>query len=171
MTVAITVAPNLANMQMRDHAVWLFDELARMSHDGVGITRECFADGEIDAIALMQKVAEAEGLITRFDAAGSLIISDPDDDHEKPAIYIGSHIDSVPQGGNFDGAAGIVAGLLCMICRRRENRRGDSPVRVIVLRGEESAFYARANIGSRALFGLLTPKDLDARARQILHQL
>jgi N-carbamoyl-L-amino-acid hydrolase len=163
MTVA--VAPGLTNMSTRDRAAWLFDELARMSHDGVGITRECFAEGEIKAIALMQDVAESEGLTTRFDAAGSLVISDPDDDQNKPAVYIGSHIDSVPQGGNFDGAAGIVAGLLCMIRRRRENRRGADPARVIVLRGEESAFYARANIGSRALFGLLTPKDLDAKAR------
>jgi N-carbamoyl-L-amino-acid hydrolase len=151
-------------MSIRDRAAWLFDELARMSHDGVGITRECFAEGEIKAIALMRDVAESEGLTTRFDAAGSLVISDPDDDQSRAAVYIGSHIDSVPQGGNFDGAAGIVAGLLCMIRRRRENRRAD-PARVIVLRGEESAFYARANIGSRALFGLLTPKDLDAKAR------
>lgn len=163
MTVA--VAPGLTNMSIRDRAVWLFDELARMSHDGIGITRECFADGEIKAIALMQDVAESEGLTTRFDAAGSLVISDPDDDQDKPAVYIGSHIDSVPQGGNFDGAAGVVAGLLCMIRRRRENKRRGDPARVIVLRGEESAFYARANIGSRALFGLLTPKDLDAKAR------
>jgi N-carbamoyl-L-amino-acid hydrolase len=162
MTVA--VAPGLTNMSIRDRAAWLFDELARMSHDGVGITRECFAEGEIKAIALMRDVAESEGLTTRFDAAGSLVISDPDDDQSRAAVYIGSHIDSVPQGGNFDGAAGIVAGLLCMIRRRRENRRAD-PARVIVLRGEESAFYARANIGSRALFGLLTPKDLDAKAR------
>jgi N-carbamoyl-L-amino-acid hydrolase len=152
-------------MSTRDYAVWLFDELARMSHDGVGITRECFAEGEIRALALIQKVAEGEGLRTRFDAAGSLVISDPDDGEDKPAIYIGSHIDSVPQGGNFDGSAGVVAGLLCMIRRRREGRRDGAPVRVIVLRGEESAFYGRANIGSRALFGLLTTKDLDVRGR------
>lgn len=165
MTAAVALAPDLVNMSTRDHAVWLFDELARMSHDGVGITRECFADGENHALALMRKAAEAEGLTTRFDAAGSLVIADPDDDPETPAIYIGSHIDSVPQGGNFDGAAGVIAGLLCMIRRRREGRRGTDPVRVIVLRGEESAFYARANIGSRALFGLLTPADLDVKAR------
>lgn len=165
MTVAVSIAPNLPNMSTRDHAIWLFDELARMSHDGVGITRECFAEGEINAIELVQKVAEGEGLTTRFDAAGSLVISDPDDDAQRPAIYIGSHLDSVPQGGNFDGAAGVIAGLLCMIRRRRDNKRGADPVRVIVLRGEESAFYARANIGSRALFGLLTTKDLNTRAR------
>lgn len=165
MTAVVTVAPNLAGIALRDRAARLFEELARMSHDGIGITRECFAEGEMRAIALVQQVAEAEGLITRSDAAGSLVISDPGDDQEKTAIYIGSHLDSVPQGGNFDGAAGVVAGLLCMIRRRREERRGADPVRVIVLRGEESAFYARANIGARALFGLLTTKDLDVKAR------
>lgn len=165
MTVAVVASGILGNMTLRDHAEWLFDELARMSHDGIGITRECFAEGESRAIELMKKAAEAEGLTTGVDAAGSLIISDPADDQSKPAIYIGSHIDSVPQGGNFDGAAGIIAGLLCMIRRRRENVRGADPVRVIILRGEESAFYARANIGSRALFGLLTAKDLDTKAR------
>jgi N-carbamoyl-L-amino-acid hydrolase len=164
-TVAAVASPNLGNMALRDHAEYLFDELVRISHDGVGITRECFAEGEIRAIELMKKAAEAEGLTTEVDAAGSLIISDPADDQSRPAIYVGSHIDSVPQGGNFDGAAGVIAGLLCMIRRRRENARGDDPVRVIILRGEESAFYARANIGSRALFGLLTTKDLDTKAR------
>ena len=142
MTVA-AAAPSLSNMTIRDHATYLFDELARMGHDGVGITRECFAEGEIRAIELMQKVAEMEGLTSWFDAAGSLIISDPADDQNKPAIYVGSHVDSVPQGGNFDGAAGVLAGLLCMIRRRRENVRGADPVRVTVWAGRQKRWSRR----------------------------
>jgi N-carbamoyl-L-amino-acid hydrolase len=71
----------------------------------------------------------------------------------------------VPQGGNFDGGAGVVAGLLCLIRLLNERPSAPSPVRVLIMRGEESAYYGRANIGSRALFGLLLPTDLNAKRR------
>ena len=69
----------------------------------------------------------------------------------------------MPHGGNFDGGAGVIAGLLCMIRRAGERRAAGGPVRLLAMRGEESAYYGRANIGSRALFGLLSSTDLDAK--------
>ena len=64
---------------------------------------------------------------------------------------------SVPQGGNYDGAAGVVAGLLALARFRAD---GFSPARTIklyALRGEESAWFGRAYIGSSALFGNCPP--------------
>jgi N-carbamoyl-L-amino-acid hydrolase len=150
---------------LREIAVQLFNDLAQATSDGVGITRECFAEGENYAIELFRATAEAHGLHTSFDTVANLIISLPGDDGSRSALYLGSHADSVPQGGNFDGAAGVIAALLCLIRLRREGLRPPTPVRGICLRAEESAFYGRANIGSRALFGLLSAEDLDAKCR------
>lgn len=143
----------------------LLDALAGATSDGVGITRECYADGENIALKILADAAEAEGLVVAADPMANLVVRLPDDDGMVAAHYVGSHADSVPQGGNFDGAAGIVAGLICLVRIRRSGRKLTNPVRLIMLRGEESAFYGRANIGSRGLFGLIDPDDLQARSR------
>lgn len=143
----------------------LFAELERGTHDGVGITREAYAEGEAFALDLFRRLAEANGLRHWEDAAANLIVGMPDDDGTKPAIYIGSHADSVPQGGNYDGAAGVIAGLFCLMRLAREEKRLPHPVRVICMRAEESAFYGRANIGSRVLFGQINAQDLAAKCR------
>lgn len=143
----------------------IFSELARETGDGVGITRECYSDGEEAALAIFSAVATAHGFAIDTDPAGNLVVRAPGDDGTRPAHYIGSHADSVPQGGNYDGAAGIVAGLLCLVRLHASGHAPATPVRVLMLRGEESAFFGRANIGSRALFGLIDTKDLAARSR------
>jgi N-carbamoyl-L-amino-acid hydrolase len=151
----------------KEIATDLFDELARATGDGVGITRECYAEGENRAIDIYRTCAEAFGLRTSVDAGANLLVTLPGDDGAAPGIIVGSHADSVPQGGNYDGAAGVIAGLLCLIRLRREGIEPPAPVRCLIMRGEESAFYGRANIGSRALFGLLEAKDLAAKSRGV----
>lgn len=148
---------------LRDMAQHLFDELRARTADKSGVTREAFAEGEQAALDLIRETAEKRGLKCSTDKVGSLIVSLPGDDLTAPALIVGSHADSVPQGGNFDGGAGLVAGLLCLIRLAIEGRTGGVAVRLLAMRGEESAYYGRANIGSRALFGLLTPADLAAK--------
>ena len=70
---------------------------------------------------------------------------------------------SVPRGGNFDGAAGVIAGLAALARMRAEGIVPRRTIRVYGLRGEESAAFGRAYIGSSALFGGLKPADLDLR--------
>jgi hypothetical protein len=107
----------------------IFSELARETGDGVGITRECYSDREDAALGIFSAVAKAHGLLIDTDAAGNLVVRAPEDDGSRPAHYIGSHADSVPQGGNYDGAAGIVAGLICLIRLRETGRELTTPVR------------------------------------------
>ncbi len=150
---------------LRAQAADLFDRLARLGHDGVGITRDSYGAGETAALTLLRQEAEAHGLRSSIDAAGNLMIDAPDY-AGGPATWIGSHLDSVPQGGNFDGAAGIIAGLLCLIRGQQEGgKNGARPVRVAALRGEESAWYGKAYIGSSALLGKLEADDLASRRR------
>jgi N-carbamoyl-L-amino-acid hydrolase len=88
-----------------------------------------------------------------------------------PVVGTGSHLDSVPQGGNFDGTAGVIAGLMALLSARARGQ----PLRTIellVLRGEESAWYGGpCYFGSRALFGQLTQADLASPHRSSGHDL
>lgn len=165
MNAIASIRESIDSADWRSMADKLFDELRVRTGDGRGITRECYAEGEQAALDLFRETAEAHGLKASYDKAANLLITLPDDDGKKPAIILGSHADSVPQGGNFDGGAGVVAGLLCLIRLLNERPSAPSPVRVLIMRGEESAYYGRANIGSRALFGLLLPTDLNAKRR------
>ena len=79
-----------------------------------------------------------EGLEVEWDAARNLIIRLPGENPELASVATGSHLDSVPEGGNYDGAAGVIAGLAVLIASKDEGARQRS-MEVIALRGEESA--------------------------------
>ena len=146
-------------------ATWLFDELRRQTADTVGVTRESYGKGEQKALNLIKSVAKDRGLETEIDEAANLIVTMPGSEPDRPVIACGSHIDSVPQGGNFDGAAGVVAGLVCLARMRAEGIIPQRTIKLWALRGEESAWYGKSYIGSSALFGRLSSDDLAATHR------
>src|SRR5919197_761039 len=97
--------------QKKDVAA-LFDELRAGSRDGEGVTRDTYGPGEEFAHRLIAARANAMGLETRRDHAANLFMTLPSEDRAAPCLMTGSHLDSVANGGNFDGAAGVLAGLL-----------------------------------------------------------
>ncbi|MGE0725132.1 MAG: M20/M25/M40 family metallo-hydrolase, partial [Alphaproteobacteria bacterium] len=147
-------------------AAELFEGLRRIGADGVGITRETYGAGENAAHDLLERTARAHGLATARDPAANLLVSLPDmqaglaPTAASPCAIVGSHLDSVPQGGNFDGAAGVVAGLLALLRMRDAGARPAVAPTLMVVRGEESAWYGKAYLGSLALFGRLAAEDL-----------
>jgi N-carbamoyl-L-amino-acid hydrolase len=143
----LAVVPDLAALARR-----LFEELRSAHHDGVGITRETYASGESDAMRRIEAVARHAGLRCQWDAAANLVITAPGTNPALPAAACGSHLDSVPQGGNFDGAAGVIAGLIALMHAMRDPMRART-LQLFVMRGEESAWYGRPYLGSSALFG------------------
>ncbi|MEJ2801758.1 hydantoinase/carbamoylase family amidase [Comamonadaceae bacterium PP-2] len=147
----------------------LFDEIRALSFDGVGVTRASYGEGESATAEYLRAFALAQGLRVQVDRAANVVFSLPGDDPEAPAIWIGSHIDSVPQGGNFDGLAGVIAGLLALVARRRQHPTSGGgsalPLKVIAFRGEESAWFGKAYMGSSALLGKLAPADLQLKQR------
>lgn len=143
----------------------LFDDIRDISSDGVGVTRDSYGDGETATANYLRQFAESEGLRVETDRAANLVFCLPDIDGDAPSIWVGSHMDSVPQGGNFDGLAGIVAGLLCVVAQKERGRPSPAPVRVIAFRGEESAWFGKAYMGSGAIFGKLSADDLKLKHR------
>src|SRR5580692_12882354 len=91
-------------------AVELFDALRTASFDGVGITRESYSVRESTALDIVEAKARELGLETARDAGANLVVTLAGSEPDLPFLACGSHLDSVPQGGNFDGAAGVVAG-------------------------------------------------------------
>lgn len=140
----------------------LFDQLRDAGFDGVGITRECYGASETRALDIVEAEALHLGLETERDASANLWATLLGTEPGLPAIVCGSHLDSVPQGGNFDGAAGVVAGLVALATLKSGGFQPRRSIRVLGLRGEESAFFGQACLGSSALFGKLTAQDLEA---------
>ncbi|QHC36329.1 Zn-dependent hydrolase [Komagataeibacter xylinus] len=140
----------------------VFDTLHAMSFDGLGMTRPSYSEKENEAHEVLCGIAREHGLEIRRDWACNLFLTLPGRDRSKPAVMTGSHIDTVPCGGNYDGAAGVLAGL-SILCRWVKD--GFTPERdttVIVTRAEESVWFPVSYIGSRTAFDLLTEKDLQA---------
>lgn len=143
----------------------LFADIRALTFDGVGVTRASYGEGENACAAYLEKFVRGEGLDVRVDRAGNFVYFDPADTRSGPSIWTGSHLDSVPQGGNYDGLAGVVAGLLVLLAAKRAGVVLPAPLKVIGFRGEESAWFGKAYMGSGALWGKLTNADLALQRR------
>jgi N-carbamoyl-L-amino-acid hydrolase len=146
-------------MELCPIAEKLFAEVRELSFDGVGISRESYGRRESATADYLSRFAAEAGFAVHADRAGNLVIGFSDTPPDAPVLWCGSHIDSVPQGGNFDGFAGVVAGLLCLLAQQR-GVRSPVPLQVLCLRGEESAWFGKAYMGSAALLGKLDDDDL-----------
>ena len=138
----------------------LFDALSSATRQGRGIVRDSYGAGEQAAHDIARGAAEAMGLETGIDALGNLSMTLRGRDRAAPRIVMGSHLDSVPQGGNFDGAAGVVAGLCVLSGMRRAGYVPGCDLTVMGIRAEESAWFDIAYLGSGGAFGLLDPACL-----------
>jgi N-carbamoyl-L-amino-acid hydrolase len=138
----------------------LFDELARRTRQGRGIVRDTYGAGEQAAHDLARDTAESLGLETKIDGIGNLYMTLPGQDRQAPRILMGSHMDSVPQGGNYDGAAGVVAGLAVLSGWRKAGITPPVDLTVMAIRAEESAWFDVSYLGSGGAFGLIEPEAL-----------
>ena len=91
-----------------------FARLAEGNCAKPGITRDTYGEGENWGHRVLLEHGERAGLQARSDAAANTYVTLPGRDRAAPRILMGSHLDSVPHGGNFDGAAGVLAGLVAI---------------------------------------------------------
>lgn len=147
----------------RDVARQLFDDLAAAGADGrPGITRDTYGSGENRGHQIVSDYARRLGLELTSDPAANTYMTLPGRDRAAPAVVIGSHLDSVPNGGNFDGAAGVLAGLIALTHLRETGFQPVCDVTVMGIRAEESAWFQVSYIGSRSALGTLPKGALDA---------
>ena len=142
----------------------ILDQVRQLSPDTAGVWRPAYSAIETSVLDYLEEVARSHGLIAWRDGGANLVMARPGDtDRTARCGLIGSHVDSVPQGGNFDGLAGVVTAMLSLIAMELAGVETAMPVRAIALRAEESACFGMAYLGSQALFGLLDARALATR--------
>jgi beta-ureidopropionase / N-carbamoyl-L-amino-acid hydrolase len=142
-----------------------FDTLAERTHDKVGITRASYGEGEQVAADLLAGLGRDLGFAVATDHAANVFVRRPGTNPDGAGVFSGSHLDSVPSGGNFDGAAGAIAALLALSALDRAGVTTRHDITALGLRGEESAWFSIHHIGARAALGLLPAEEIDQARR------
>ena len=139
-----------------------------------GFTRISFSEQYRKATAyLAQLMAKEARLTVRKDAAGNLIGRREGQTQGKPAIMVGSHLDTVRNGGRFDGVAGVVAGLEIATILEEMRITLKHPLEVVAFLAEEPSPFGISTIGSRAMTGNLDQETLNSltdETGRTLHQ-
>lgn len=148
----------------------VFDSLARDTADPAGgVTRASYGEGEQYAHELLARAARGLDLEVKADPGGNLYMTLPGRDRAAGAWFVGSHLDSVPKGGNFDGAAGVVAGLVAIQALKQAAITPSRDITVMGIRAEETGSWFSGphggHLGSRMALGLIRPDEFDVAIR------
>lgn len=142
-----------------------FDDVRAMSLDSQGVSRQGYSEVETQVLEYFRKIGEELSLEISEDKAGNVWMTVPGKNRDLPVLVSGSHADSVPQGGNFDGLAGIVAALCVARWMRKTNYQPERDFTVLMMRMEESSWFGKCYVGSLGMTGQLTDKDLALKHR------
>jgi len=128
---------------------------------GGGIRRPALSPADLEARRWFKGRMEEAGLVVHEDGAANIIgrLQPTSGSSEGPCLATGSHIDAVPQGGKFDGALGICAGLEAFRAIRESGLSIPRPLELLVFTDEEGSHFA-GTFGSRAMFNLLAKGEI-----------
>ena len=121
-----------------------------------GVSRVAYSDADIAGRAYVTRLMQDAGLTVRVDAAGNIIGRRAGSDAKLPAIMIGSHTDSVPSGGNYDGDLGVLGGIEVAQRLHEAGIVTRHPLEVVNFTDEEGSMA-----GSLAMTGKLKAATLD----------
>lgn len=147
----------MPSLQVSRARLWdALEEYARFgaTPDG-GVTRPIFSPAEQQARAQLLVDCTALGLSPRLDAAANVLCVYPGTDNSLPSILIGSHLDSVPNGGKYDGPLGTLCALEVLRTLQERHIATRHPIGLVSFTGEEGTPYGTSTFGSRALAGRL----------------
>ncbi|HEV8347954.1 MAG TPA: Zn-dependent hydrolase [Vicinamibacterales bacterium] len=126
-----------------------------------GVSRIAYSDADVAGRRYVMGLMTAAGLRPRIDAAGNIFARQSRGDSTLPPILFGSHIDSVPSGGNFDGDLGSLSALGVIEALDAAGVRTRHPLEMVVWAHEEGFAFGRGLACSRIAAGDVTPADLD----------
>lgn len=135
---------------------WVMNEIEKISHFGKGprgITRLAFSETAAGAQKYVISLMEEVGLTITIDQIGNIIGRLEGKDESLPAVATGSHLDTVPDGGKYDGVIGVIGGLVA-ISRLKAKGKLTHPLELIIFACEESSRFGCATVGSKAMAGL-----------------
>lgn len=118
-----------------------------------GVNRQALSDEEIAARRELTSIARALGLAVFTDAAGNFFLRMEGRETDAPPVLTGSHIDSQPTGGRFDGVYGVLAGIEAVEALRAAGITPRRPIEVVAWMNEEGSRFAPGMMGSAAYAG------------------
>ncbi len=138
----------------------LWDSLMEMAQIGPGIAggnnRQTLTDEDAEGRALFQKWCEAAGCTMGLDQMGNMFARREGTDPEALPVYVGSHLDTQPTGGKYDGVLGVLGGLEILRTMNDLNIQTKHPVVVTNFTNEEGTRYAPAMLSSGVFAGIHT---------------
>ncbi|WP_377274727.1 Zn-dependent hydrolase [Rhizobium sp. R86522] len=159
------------NLRVNGDRMW--DMLMEMAKIGPGIAggnnRQTLTDEDAEGRRLFQRWCEDAGLTMGVDTMGNMFMTRPGTDADALPVYIGSHLDTQPTGGKYDGVLGVLAGLEVIRSINDLNIKTKHPIVVTNWTNEEGARFAPAMLASGVFAGVLTQdyayarKDMDGK--------
>lgn len=142
------------------------ETLGAISESHGMLTRRCLTPEHRRANDTVGAWMEAAGMAVREDAVGNIIGRYEGVDPDAPALMVGSHLDTVIDGGKYDGTLGVLSGIACVAAFQEEGRRFPFAIEVIGFADEDGARFQSTFLGSRAVAGtfdysILTRRDGD----------
>lgn len=137
----------------RDWVLHTLETISGFSRGDTGITRLALSEEEMQARAFVSEIMNSMGMKVRTDAIGNMMGRLEGTVAGAAPVIVGSHLDSVPEGGRYDGVLGVVAGLAA-IRRIRAEGHTKHPLELIVFTAEESSRFGFATMGSKAMAGV-----------------
>ena len=138
------------------------EALGRIGETPEGMQRIAFSAADVEGRRYVMELMRQAGLSVRIDPAGNIIARRPGSEAQAPAIAMGSHVDTVPSGGKYDGALGVLAAIEAVRTLNDLDIATRHPVEVLVLTNEEGTRFQRWLLGSRAMAGLWDAADFSA---------
>ena len=134
-------------------------ELGTIGSTSQGMQRLAFTPYDIEAREMTISLMRGAGLNTRIDTAGNIIARKEGTSPDLAAIALGSHIDTVPNGGKYDGALGVIGAIEVAQILEDTQTKLRHPLEIVVFTNEEGTRFKRWLFGRRAMAGLLEPDD------------
>ena len=137
-----------------------FEAMSKLTDVGDGINRLAFTDADWAGRQYIIDRMIDEGLTVETDGFGNVIGYKTGKCPELPIVMVGSHTDSVPNGGNYDGVVGVLSAIEAVRSMTEDNVAHDHTIAVVDFMCEESSRFGAATLGSKAMRGELTVDDL-----------
>jgi allantoate deiminase len=139
------------------------DELAAFSDIPDGLTRLYLGTAYRQAVDVLVRWMQVAGMQARLDAVGNVVGRYEGETADAPALLLGSHIDTVPNGGRFDGPLGVITAIEVVRRLAMSERRLAFAIEVIAFGDEEGVRFPSTLSGSRAVAGVFDPACLGER--------
>lgn len=147
-------------MIQRERLVKDFEAMAQLTAPGEGINRLAFTDADWKGRQYIIDCMTDVGLSVEIDYFGNVIGYKIGKKPDLPVVMVGSHTDSVPNGGNYDGVVGVLSAIEVIRSMIDDGYEHDHTIAVVSFMCEESGRFGNATLGSKAMRGKLRLQDL-----------